>query len=219
MAIYHIVVEIFLLFFVFLFFLLLLCFVPSVNFPHCMLECLQNLGIFLYIPQLKRVTEGSDARGGINRWCWIDDSRDSKHNELIKRLWRMKCQRSLERWQNEMSGNSWFWCDSQQPLLSLESQLFLPQLQQSLMIHTLLLFCLRSSIPAPLCPFSVLPFITFQENFCRFSTSFETGVLYHFGKKPHNESFERGALRTGKLKEFTCTYYPQSWLKICKVPL
>lgn len=67
------------------------------------------------------VTEGSDARGGIKRWGWIDDSRDREHNELIKWLWRMKCQSSLERWQTELSGNPWSWCDSQLPLLSLES--------------------------------------------------------------------------------------------------
>lgn len=64
------------------------------------------------------VTEGSDARGGINRWGWVDDSRDSKHNEQIKRLCRLKCHSSSQRRQAEVSGNSCFCCDSQQPLLS-----------------------------------------------------------------------------------------------------
>lgn len=43
------------------------------------------------------VTEGSDAHGGINRWGWVDDSRDSKHNEQIKRLCRLKCHSSSQR--------------------------------------------------------------------------------------------------------------------------
>lgn len=65
-----------------------------------------------------------------------------RHNELIKRLWRIKCQSNLERWQIKLSGNPWSWCDSQLPRLSLESWLFLRQHLQRLLI----IFRLPSSI-------------------------------------------------------------------------
>lgn len=66
----------------------------------------------------QRGQQGSDAHGAINRWAWVDDSRDSKHNEQIKRLCRLKCHSSSQQQQTEVSGNSCFCCDSQQPLLS-----------------------------------------------------------------------------------------------------
>lgn len=124
-------------------------FVSGVNFHHLMDQlthraiCAKTWYISLRWngeKETRRVTGGSDSHGGIKRWGWVDDSGDSGHNELIKRLRRMKCQSGLEleRWREELSGNSWSRGDSRLSVLSLESQLFLPrQQQQSLLINAL----------------------------------------------------------------------------------